>query len=209
MQQIYDIYLNFNTYAYDFFDWNKSDNILHIKKIPIYKISKQDFKNIITSNIKINNAIAKSIKGKTEYINKKSKNDLCTLFSDSENIIALLFDNSGKSFKRSYLYIDEELDVLDEISNLPETKIEYTIVNKVKIINKTRKQINDETFIKKELNKIEDDKLNYIYYECFGYQKKDKNKIFEIIEKLDNSNELYKKVLDILKLTSTNKNKMI
>ena len=39
MNYIYDIYLNFNNQLYDFFDWNKSDKLIHIKSIPIIKIS--------------------------------------------------------------------------------------------------------------------------------------------------------------------------
>lgn len=31
MNYIYDIYLNFNEVAYDFFEWNKNDKITHIK----------------------------------------------------------------------------------------------------------------------------------------------------------------------------------
>ena len=33
MNYIYDIYLNLNKNLYDFYEWNKSDNIIHIKKI--------------------------------------------------------------------------------------------------------------------------------------------------------------------------------
>ena len=38
MTYIYDILLNFNEEYYEFYDWNKEDTIVHIKKIPIYKI---------------------------------------------------------------------------------------------------------------------------------------------------------------------------
>ena len=38
MNYIYDLLLNFNENIYEFYDWNKTDNIKHIKKIPIFKI---------------------------------------------------------------------------------------------------------------------------------------------------------------------------
>ena len=34
MNFIYDIVLNFNKDYYDFFEWNKKDSVINIKKIP-------------------------------------------------------------------------------------------------------------------------------------------------------------------------------
>ena len=39
MNYIYDVYLNLNDTLYDFFDWNKNDKLMHIKKIPIIMVS--------------------------------------------------------------------------------------------------------------------------------------------------------------------------
>ena len=36
MNYIYDIVLNFNKEYYNFFEWNKRDNIVNVKKIPLY-----------------------------------------------------------------------------------------------------------------------------------------------------------------------------
>ena len=55
MKYIYDINLNFNEILYDFFEWNKSDNIIHTAKIPIIEIKKKDFVN------SINNIVSKNI----------------------------------------------------------------------------------------------------------------------------------------------------
>ena len=45
MNYIYDIYLNFNKELYDFFDWNKSDKLTHIKMIPIFKVNEETIKS--------------------------------------------------------------------------------------------------------------------------------------------------------------------
>ena len=209
MKNIYDIYLNFNKDIYDFYDWNKDDNILHIKKIPIIKINKNKYIKIITNNFETNNELYTKIKNKTEYLNKDMSKNTCALFTDSENIIAIMFDNNGFSIKRSCLYIDEELEVLDEIYSINETEISFTKNKKVKNILKTRKQYNIEKFIYKELENIKTDKLNYIFFECFGKHENNKEKILNNIKKLDFTSETTKKIYDILKLTSTNKNKMI
>ena len=42
MNYVYDIYLNLNNVLYDFFDWDKNDKLIHIKKIPIFKIWNKD-----------------------------------------------------------------------------------------------------------------------------------------------------------------------
>ena len=39
MTYIYDILLNFKEELIEFYDWNKNDNIIHIRKIPLLKIS--------------------------------------------------------------------------------------------------------------------------------------------------------------------------
>ena len=41
MNYIYDILLNFQNEYYDFFEWNTNDQITHIKKIPIIKVSNE------------------------------------------------------------------------------------------------------------------------------------------------------------------------
>ena len=49
MIYVYDILLNWNKeVAYDFFEWEKTDKLDHIKKIPLFKVKKGIKKNIIT-----------------------------------------------------------------------------------------------------------------------------------------------------------------
>ena len=47
MNYVYDILLNFNEIGYYFYDWNGNDNILHIRKIPIFKIDSKTLKKVI------------------------------------------------------------------------------------------------------------------------------------------------------------------
>ena len=55
MNYIYDVYLNLNEILYDFFDWNKNDKIIHIKKIPVFKIEEEILIKLITNTVKVNN----------------------------------------------------------------------------------------------------------------------------------------------------------
>ena len=205
MNYIYDIYLNLNEKLYDFFDWNKNDKLTHIKKIPVFKVKNKTFKDFINNTIKINQNFLLKIYNKTDIWNINSKITYCALFSDNNDIIAIEFNKYGNSIKKSFLLVDEELDVLEIIDKLNEKEIEFNILKKEKSIFKTRKQIKDDNFINEELKNIEDSKLMYIYFECFGKYEKNKKIILENLNNIPKNSKIYKNLYDISKLTSTNK----
>jgi len=205
MNYIYDIYLNLNETLYDFFDWNKNDKLIHIKKIPVFKINEEILKTLIHNQIKINEDLLIQIYNKTEIWNMSGKISYCALFSDNNTILAIEFDKCGKSIKKSFLFIDEELEVLEIIDKLNERYIDFNILNKEKKFFKTRKQIKEEKFISNELKNMEDNRLNYIYFECFGKHEKNKKIILENINKISKNSKTYKNLYDILKFTSTTK----
>ena len=197
MNYIYDIYLNFNGILYDFFDWNKSDKLYHIKKIPIFNT----IKKLINNKIRISDDILLQIYNKTDVWNMSEKILYSSLFTDGNSIIAIEFDKEGKSIKKSNLFIDEELEVLENVDRLREKEIEYKIIKKEKSLFKTRKEISEEKFVNNELKNIEDKKLNYIYFECFGKHENNKKVILDSINKISKSSKMYKNLYDILKLT--------
>lgn len=205
MNYIYDIYLNLNETLYDFFDWNKNDKLLHVKKIPIIKVNEETLKDLLSNEIYINEKLLLNIYNKTEIWNINSKINYCALFSDNNTILAIEFDNKGKSIKKSFLFIDEELEVLEILSKINEKLIDYKILKKDNNILKTRKQIKEEEFINNELKNMEDSKLKYIYFECFGKLEKNKKVIKEKLNKISKNSKIYKNLYDILKLTSTTK----
>ena len=207
MNYIYDIYLNLNKKLYDFFDWNRNDKLIHIKKIPILKIDKNIFKSLVSSKVKIEKDFLQKIHNKTEIWNINECIPYCLLFTDSLNIIAIEFDSSGKSIKKSQLCIEEELEILEITNKIRENKLNIEILNKESTILKTRKQLNDENFINNELKNINNQKLSYIYFECFGEHEKNKNIILKKIKSIKTNSDIYKNLYDILKLTSTSKNK--
>ncbi len=201
MNYIYDIYLNFNGILYDFFDWNKSDKLYHIKKIPIFKTDEDTIKKLINNKIRISDDILLQIYNKTDVWNMSEKILYSSLFTDGNSIIAIEFDKEGKSIKKSNLFIDEELEVLENVDRLREKEIEYKIIKKEKSLFKTRKEISEEKFVNNELKNIEDKKLNYIYFECFGKHENNKKVILDSINKISKSSKMYKNLYDILKLT--------
>lgn len=205
MNYTYDIYLNFNKIPYDFFDWNKNDKLLHIKKIPTIKVNTELFKKIMSSEFIIDKDLLLFINNKTElFSNKNNINGI--LFTNNEDIITVLFDNNGKSIKKSFLYIDEELDVLEEMKQLKEKEIKVTFIKSETNRIETRKQTIMKRFIKSELSKNDIDRLKYIYYECFGKILKSERKILSELNNLQARSKEFKKMYDVLLLTTNNKN---
>lgn len=202
MNYIYDIYLNLNKTLYDFYDWNKSDSLTHIKKIPIFLIDTDTFKIITFNNIEIDSKFINKIHNLTETWNNNSISN-CALFSDCNNIIAIEFNNKGYSIKKSFLFIDEESEVLDDIENYNTTNLVFKIKGKTNYLIKTRNQNKVMNYINSELKSIDKKRLDYIYYECTG---KNKGKNIDKINQLKHNCNNYKNLYDILKLTSNESN---
>ena len=203
MNYIYDIYLNFNKDLYDFFDWNKNDKLTHIKMIPVFKTTEDNIKTIINHNIELKKNDLINILNKTIIWNKSEKYKNYVLFCDENNVIAVEFDENGKSINKSSLLVSEELEILETTYKLRIKNIDFKILNNQKNITKTRKQIKDENFIKDELKNFDKEKLNYIYFECFGKQEKNKNVIINKLLNLSRNSKTYNNLYNILKLTST------
>lgn len=198
MNYIYDILLNFKDDFYEFYDWNNNDNIQHIRKIPIFRIDTNDLINITNNKIKLDISFLERIENKTEiFTNKGVKNiRYSCLLSDGEYVIGINY--IGKKLKISSLLVDEEIDSLEDVITMDNEKIKYKIEKTKEVFElRTRKQLEIENYLKKQLIKIKDNSeiLEYLYYECFDSKETDKDKIMikfnefndeKIIDKLYN-----------------------
>ena len=210
MKYVYDIILNFNDNLYDFFEWNEEDNVDYIKKIPIFKVSKEVIKDLTSCKVKLNKEFIQSIKNRCEIYMKNSIGIIeyaCLFFSD-EKVIAIEFNYKGVSMFKSDLLIDEALDIIEYYKKIKTIKLDYAVISKYNKLFVTRKEENMIKFIKVELKKILEfnntDKLKYLYYECF-------NKLDNNLNKMINDLENYiikspKRLFDVLKLSYSNKN---
>lgn len=194
MNYIYDIVTNFNDEYYDFYEWNKNDNISHIKKIPIIKISKEDFINLNCYQFSIEQNYIFKIKNKTEFYGKKEKKDnYYLLITNGNDIIGIQFNEQGYSIKRSSLIVEEELDIIAEIKKISLQKIDFNLQNKIKIYNTTRYERNRKSYLMQELNKLAKNNkqkiIDYIYFECFNEQELNtKNALNKIYNNINNKN---------------------
>ena len=116
MNYIYDIVLNFNKDYYNFFEWNKKDNIVNVKKIPLFLINNDTFKMFKYDNVTVCDSFINLIKDKT-YTYSRVKLGNTALVTNGKEVIGVLFNDKGNLIKRSSLLLDEEEEVLNEIND--------------------------------------------------------------------------------------------
>ncbi len=214
MNYVYDILLNFNDEEriVEFYEWTEKDIYEYIEKIPIFRINSNTMHDICTKKIKVYNDFLTIIKGKT--ISPQNKKDLkyAVIFSDANKVIAIEFNNKGLEICKSGLLLDEEEEVIDEIYELPLTKISYEIIKENDIdYFITREEKFKKNYLLNELNdlskKCNHSKFNYLYLECYP---DDSLSFTERIDKMrndinNNHNFNYNELYEIIRLTYTKK----
>ena len=209
MNFIYDIVLNFNKDYYDFFEWNKKDNIVNIKKIPLFIVNNDIFNSMKYDSVSVNTNFIDSIKDKTYTYNRQKIGNTC-LLSNAKQVIAVLFNDKGDLIKRSSLLLDEEEEVLDEIYSNEVTDIDIVKIKKGKSndnVNRVQKEKKDFLirYINKEKNNVN---LKYLYYDYFEKDEEDANIIREglINEIKNNWNKKFDTFYETVKIFNKIKN---
>lgn len=213
MTYIYDLILNFHNELLEFYEWDKNDEIIHIKRISLIKIKSSVYNEILDNEIIFQNSFLGEIFNKCEYFDQKKVKNLpyALLITDSYRVMALLFNNEGRVIKYSSLLLDEEEDTLEISIRVPITKLEYNIIKKKEKNNLTRRENSILKYIKKELNNAyqarDEAKLKYLYYEYSDKRNDNIDLIYDYLTK-----ELTKEVTDkhynlynLIKLSYSNK----
>lgn len=207
MNYIYDVIANFNDIPYDFFEWNKIDDITHLKKVIIIKTDSQVLNDLINKKVKVSENLLKYIKNKTEFYSKSDSN-LIAIFTNGYINICIKFTKDGINKYKSFLQIEEDDEVLELSNRLNEIDFNYQIFGEANICQfKTRKETEAYNYIVDKIddlyNKNDVMKLKYIYYDCFDKFEDNKNKIYEEIKQSINDNfEVLNKIYDFFKLIS-------
>ncbi|MBO5096512.1 MAG: DUF3603 family protein [Bacilli bacterium] len=205
MNYIYDIFLNFNETLYDIYEWNRNDNIIHIRKIPLFKVDKKTMYDFITKKIELSNDFLTKIFKKTEIFGKNKIDNInySFLISDGIDAVAIKLGN-----KYSRLLIEEEREVIDYVKSIKPITIDYKIIkSNKKTIFKTRNEIKIKEYIFKKVNELikcnDYDKLKYLYLDCFNKNiENDVDKLF-LLELNKNWDSVYLKLYNLLKLIET------
>ena len=186
MKNVYDILVNFKKRAYEFYEWNKEDDIEHIKVIPSFKVSSKCLYDFINYRVKVDEVFLNQIYGKSETFNNhliKTIDYACILHND-DVCLAVEINSDGNLIGKSRLLFDEEEDVISQSSNLDETTLSYIIEDKTIIDKKyTRKELNTVSILERYLdnlyNKKEEDEIKYMYFECFDLMEEDIKKAYD------------------------------
>lgn len=210
MNYIYDILLNFQPVLYDFYEWNDEDDITHIRKIPIFKVSQEEMQDLKNYVVEMNSSFLSKIKNKTEMFQKKSVKQIeyAALFTDGLEAVATLFQK-GKVQLKSRLLLDEEEDLLEMSETMELTQLTYQ--KKKNIVDPTfytRKEKARKQYIQKELSKINNrEQLAYLYFECFDEKPKEEDSIKKEIKEnlISNFEETSMKLYNFFKLLYTKK----
>lgn len=188
MNYFYDIKINLcDENLYEFYEWKKSDNIEHIKKIPIFLVSTQTMKDFIKYKPVVEEKFLKELLNQTKLCNS-NKIKYLTIIADSKTVLAIEFNDKGETICKSKLLLHDELNILEIIYNFKKTNINYTVVKEK---NYVRTVLRQEEEIKKFLN-IEIEtlyknkdllKLRYLYYELFNKENNDIEQIYNELNK--------------------------
>lgn len=172
MKYLYDIYLNFNDYPINFYEWDESDTLERVLKIPIIKV--EDITPFILYNIKTHELADKVI------------------ITDGINAIAIEIINNKTAFISSLTY-DDELTVAEIANNMEITNLDYQILNKRLIPSVLRKDALIQKVLLSKIDVISLDELRYIYYEITNKNSSNMDKIKKFLKGdiLNNFNQKY------------------
>lgn len=203
MKNIYDILVNFKKIPYEFYEWNKEDDVKHVKKMPSIKVSDSVLYDIFYNDAVVSKNFLDQIKDKTEIFfgrTVKKVKYACVIYNDDVALSILLNDN-GEIIGKSKLLFDEEDDVLKE--DVPLKEIDYNVIKKVKKISGlTRREAKIVLLLSKYLDKIyeskKNDEIKYMYFECFNKVEEDNEKAYKNLK-----NEVLKANLNVIETLKT------
>ena len=204
MNYIYDIALNFQKIYCEFYEWKRSDKIITIRKIPIYRVKSKDYLNFKYNDVVVNSDFMDILSHDLGNIGKK----IC-LVSDGNMAMGLLFSNTGKLLKRSSLFFDEEDEVCSYAMEFDVINISFIKNNKVGDRHALRICRERKNYILNFFSNINDDMIwKYLYYECFGNDNEDINNIKKDLIRIANQGygKLNKKLYDNIVIFSKIKN---
>ena len=207
MNYIYDILINLQRKLYDFYEWNVSDDITHIRKTPIFKIKTEQLLDLKDNKMILDSTLLKRINNRTEIFTNHNVKAMryVSLFSDGNDVVVLEFNENGEKVRSSKLLIDEEIEVLEVVDNIDFSDINYEIIeSEINNYSRTRQENKMYDYIIRQLTKDNYIKLKYLYYDCFEKEENDINKIIKDIKyELDNNwKNIYEQVYSFFKLSS-------
>ena len=189
MNYIYNIRVNLKENLINFYEWNNTDNLTKIDRIPLYLVSSKDYVNILNMNIKLKEKIS-------------LVNNMC-LFTNSVYIVCILFTNDGIIDKISKLSLIDESDALDQVNEKNKIELKYSLINKnnnYKMTTRYEEKIVNELLEYVKSKKEDNNIIDYLYYEWFSNEKCN-NKYEKLIKSINKKHSIkHDKLYKIIEL---------
>ncbi len=190
MKNVYDILVNFKKNPYEFYEWEKNDDIKHIKKIISFKVEDKILLDFMNYDVLVDKKFMGIIEDQTEVFIGRSIDKIkyaCLLCND-DVVLAVALNDEGLVIGKSKLLFDEADDIIKKSKDMSIYDLEYNVISKNRHNNSlTRKENNEVFLILKYLNKIYDnknvDEINYLHYECFDIKEEDYLKSYMLLKK--------------------------
>ncbi len=167
----YDIFLNFQDKYWQFYEWDASDSLDFVKKIPLFHINAKALIDIMTSVVKFDEKFLESIQNKTKLAKNGTLEYACIL-GDGKNSLAIELNKDGVIISKSSLNLDDELSINEFMYNIPKMDISYEIINKEERVNCLRQELKIKNILKCEITNLMKNKnyskLKYLYLEWFN-----------------------------------------
>ena len=185
MNMVYDLLLDFEDEVYEFFEWDRDEEIEHIKKIPLFFVSHKMILDLFNKKIQVDLSFLDKIYRVTEKYNMEHLDYVC-LFTDGNIVTGVEFDSSGKAISYSRLQLVDEDEIMKYLKKEDIEDISYQILEENK--NKrmfTKSEIKIKKFLEREILASYDacqfSKLKYLYLEYF---EKEENNFLKIRDEL-------------------------
>ncbi len=216
MIYIYDILLNWTDTdkIYEFFEWQPNDMIEHVKKMPLLKIAGETLSHFMNDVVKVERSFLEKIDQKSEIFCQKKTECIAfaCLLTDGKRVVAVEFDDDGRSIYRSHLLLDEEVEILEISERLNEQEVPYHIVDHYEeVFYLTRQEEMMKRYLLRELKNTYQhknyQKLHYLYSEYFDDDIQDPQEMYQkFLESIQKEfNEKHQRIYELLKLSHTKK----
>ena len=111
MNYYYDVLLNFLDTNVFFYEWDSFDNLEYYKRVPLIQVNSKTLKDFINNDVIVDKEFLDIIKDKVKK--KGGSSSLIAIFADRNGSIALEFNEFGKSIARSFLSIEDDLNICE------------------------------------------------------------------------------------------------
>ena len=130
MNFYYDILVNLEEDFYEFYEWEKNDPIIAIKKTPLFKVNHKVIVDFLTYDITLDEELTINILEKTICKNQKEKLN-ALLISDTKTSLFVEVNDKGQVIFKSKLLVEDENNINEIVNALKESDLKYHVGKKV------------------------------------------------------------------------------